>query len=263
MASSARCAGADDATADWAELQKAFPPSAHLSAPLPMKDGSLQQLLGRDGDVLARITFFDDGRLRSYAPIAGGKEHGTDYEYFPGGIHEHRFEVVAGRRDGHSLEWDQDGNLIGDYSFSNGDGVRLILFKDGNVKTREEFKSGVRDGLSVSYGENGRVSDVCRYIEGHLDGPSIACHENGVARWYGFFRERKLSGPILEFDQSGKVTKVKFFLGGSEVDRGTYLTAALTSSQLPRADRDQDYVRSVVVPQDFPITAAEAFPTSK
>jgi antitoxin component YwqK of YwqJK toxin-antitoxin module len=64
-------------------------------------------------------------------------------------------------------------------------------------------------GWIVTYGKNGNLRGVCRFVNGELDGPAIQWHENGNKLRQEFYENGVAKGWYLEWYENGQIKDEK------------------------------------------------------
>jgi len=115
--------------------------------------------------------YFDDGKIAAEIPCKDGKPDGLcKYYYEPGGL---RFEKTfkSGVQEGPVKEYDGAGKVISEKAYIKGkvEGESRI-YSGGKLLTQENFKNGLRNGLSVDYYSDGTKRQETPYVFGNIHG---------------------------------------------------------------------------------------------
>ncbi len=135
----------------------------------------------------------------------------------------------------------KDNHLVQENVYKNGklDGV-IKKFNEKYLLEEISYKEGLQDGIHKIYSEKGGVSEIS-YVAGKRNGPanvyfankkpaqkvqyvndeknglSVLFYQDGSPSAIENYKGGKLDGTARYFDKEGKLTKVKYFLEGSEM----------------------------------------------
>jgi antitoxin component YwqK of YwqJK toxin-antitoxin module len=97
------------------------------------------------------------------------------------------------------------------------------------------LKNGKKDGLWISYRDNGQLWDKVTYKDGKVDGPYLTYHENGRLEYKGTYKVGKKNGPWVSFHEDGQLwfkgtyedgknvgVWVNYYKNGQLWSKGTY-----------------------------------------
>ena len=76
---------------------------------------------------------------------------------------------------------------------------------NGRVNSKETFKDGKLDGLSVYYHDNGKVYIKVTFKDDKEEGPYVSYHDNGQLWSKGTLKDGKREGPWVEYKKDGTV----------------------------------------------------------
>jgi antitoxin component YwqK of YwqJK toxin-antitoxin module len=148
---------------------------------------------------------------------------GVQREWYKNGILKSEAPYVDGVRHGLFKNWDEKGNLVGQYQFVNGTGAVEIYYSNGYLNEYEEYKNNLKDGLQLELYDNGQVMSLNWQKKGEYFRDGFAFHKNGKLRSWGIFNKKgKLHGPIVYFDANGKNTEISYCFDGQKIDEQAY-----------------------------------------
>lgn len=81
----------------------------------------------------------------------------------------------------------------------------IIKYPSGQIQIIGFSRSGLREGLWVSYYENGSKWSELYYSNGKRNGKTTAWYENGVKRFDGFYKDDKKFGVWSYWDEKGNL----------------------------------------------------------
>ena len=90
----------------------------------------------------------------------------------------------------------KDGRIVSEKQFYENGQLRLL----GNYNEDEE-----RDGLWVSYFDDGTIWSECEYKNGMKDGMNNAYYSNGKVRFAGFWKENQRIGEWNSYSENGEL----------------------------------------------------------
>lgn len=91
------------------------------------------------------------------------------------------------------------------------EGMNEIKYPSGQLKMKGEMLQGKRNGLWVSYYENGLKWSEDTYNLGARDGKCVSFYENGQVRYIGYYTNNIKSGKWDFYDEQGSLTKSENF----------------------------------------------------
>src|SRR5687768_6254761 len=97
-------------------------------------------------------------------------------------------------------------------------GTFVEYFGNGSLQGTGAFKKGLPDGLRVQYYENKKSETT--YSSGVKDGPSTDYHENGKISQEGIYKAGKTEGSWKIYYPGGQLKAVLTFVKG--VEKGDY-----------------------------------------
>lgn len=84
--------------------------------------------------------------------------------------------------------------------------------ESGGLKIRGFYNDNLnREGLWISYYENGTKWSEAYYSDGKRDGHNITFYPNGKIRFIAEYKDDKKTGTWTFYDETGAVTKVENF----------------------------------------------------
>jgi antitoxin component YwqK of YwqJK toxin-antitoxin module len=107
---------------------------------------------------------------------------------------------------GEYREYFDNGQAKQDMILLNGriDGKVNLWYRSGKLKEIRMFRSGLRDGLWISYNELEIKTGEASYKEDQKDGPWRIWDENGTLRYEMYYRKGQKTGLWIMYDAEGK-----------------------------------------------------------
>lgn len=105
---------------------------------------------------------------------------------------------------GKIIEKDESYSFV--WTVKNGqyDGESMI-FENGKIISKDNYKNGELNGKSVSYHSNGKLSKKCNYKNGELDGEWLEYYENGNLKEELMYKEGIPIGNYIVYHKNGNV----------------------------------------------------------
>lgn len=179
---------------------------------------------------LAKI-YDADGNLIEETFFKSNKKDSISKIYYPSGVLRQEIQFVEGKEDGKSVEFAEDGRVITNYTYDSGFttrvekinrydennkkvGVWKEFYKDGIVKSEQEYENGIPNGISKSYDRNGSLVDMKKYDDGVIEenAPELffidlyrEYHPDGSEKLVGGKKNGKKQGIFREYDQKGNI----------------------------------------------------------
>jgi len=97
-------------------------------------------------------------------------------------------------------------------------GIVEEFHENGQLRIRNNFKDGKRDGPWEWFHENGQLRVRGSYIEGELDGLYEWFYNNGQSERRGTYRNGEPDGLWEWFDENGNLTETRTYRNGDLVE---------------------------------------------
>ena len=78
-------------------------------------------------------------------------------------------------------------------------GVINFRYKNGQLKERETFIYGIKEGANIRYYESGQIKESNEFINGKLNGDSIQYYENGQMKESIVFKDDRINGDWVKY----------------------------------------------------------------
>jgi antitoxin component YwqK of YwqJK toxin-antitoxin module len=91
-------------------------------------------------------------------------------------------------------------------------GLYVSYYPNGNIKSKETYKNGVKEGHLTRYRPNGKVFIEENYKKGKLDGKQRRL--NSCQSYALYFKNGRKSGKARYYDNKGKVTRLELYKPG-------------------------------------------------
>ena len=129
-------------------------------------------------------------------------------KYRSDGTKEYIIPTVNGVKNGNKFWFDNNQNIIGFDHYQNDslNGYELILSENFRPKYLFEKNNGKRDGVLISFYENGVIKRF-RSADIFHDSQNITFHENGTIKSIGQTKKGRGNGPTFYFDKNGILEK--------------------------------------------------------
>jgi len=138
---------------------------------------------GDEGPGRIHYLLFDKsgGKIMEWDEINGLRE-GRLTTFFQSGAIETEENYAAGKRDGKCIRYFEDTKIVaeeGNYKEDLKEGLWISYFEDGNKKYEEQYLNDNKNGKSIAYFETGEISAAEEYLNGQKTGKSIAYFKTG------------------------------------------------------------------------------------
>ena len=106
----------------------------------------------------------------------------VEKSYFSNGNVEYEAEFINGKLDGVSRVWLEDGTLISESEYSNGQphGIWMRYHPNGSIKYEIRYEYGKKNGDEKWFYENGRVKSEQNFIHGKPESEIIRWKPDGA-----------------------------------------------------------------------------------
>lgn len=161
----------------------------------------------QQGNIRAYITsYHPNGHPKQYLEVINNRAFGIYREWHSNGFMKLEANIIGGEADintaserswlfdGCSLAWDENGYLVAEIPYSNGDleGVSKYYHNNGSIWKLVSFHNGKMEGISETYLENGTLLQTSEFVNGEKNGPSKRYWENGTVSSDEIFCQGKL-----------------------------------------------------------------------
>ena len=97
--------------------------------------------------------------------------------------------------------------------------LHIDYFSNGNVKFKgQKNSSGQREGLWVTFYENGNIQSRTPYVEGEKDGIEEWFYPNGNIQWRTPYVEGEEDGIEERFDEHGYIVETILWKDGEIIE---------------------------------------------
>ena len=94
----------------------------------------------------------------------------------------------------------------------------IRYYQNGEMQFEGEYKDGQKDGLWVSWFENGEKWSEANFLGGISEGRETVWYKSGVKNYEGYYLDGKLDGKWTFWDADGNVSKEVNYKGGKIVE---------------------------------------------
>ena len=171
-------------------------------------------------------SWFDNGKLKSESTYVKGEPEGRMTFYFPSGKKEIEGNLINGSRDGTWYYFNEDGTIQVQMLYAKGvlkkerkeNGVFQEFYDDQQLKSEETYKKGKREGAFKEFRPNGKWTMKPLPADPVLGAPADVQRvlEGQTVKREGTYVNDLLEGEVREYDDKGKVVKVRRFVAGVE-----------------------------------------------
>ena len=152
-------------------------------------------------------------------------------------------------KNGFSILYDSIGFIIKKIRYVDGkkDGKELIYYKGTNiVKEENNFKNGLKDGVSLEYKENQQLKTIYHFnmgivykkeqinrldSDGNKQGVWREYHDNGMLKEEAYYFHGLQDGIVKKYNNKGDLEKIESYNKGKESD--TEISLGLELSKIP------------------------------
>jgi antitoxin component YwqK of YwqJK toxin-antitoxin module len=161
--------------------------------------------------------YYPDGKLKTVSVISHGGKMATTVSYFPNGR-----KMAAGRYQDEKKDstWqffkEEDGVLVAEENYKAGrkSGISQSFFEDGKVSEMITWIAGVRYGPWEQYYSDGKIRLKSAYLNDEKNGPFRTFYNSGQPMMTGAYAAGRMDGAWTYYDEKGKVTKKEIYNKG-------------------------------------------------
>lgn len=172
-------------------------------------------------EAVERIEKDDAGRMRLRYFVRGEQLDGEWTAWDEEGWVAQRGTFKQGALDGELLQYDPEGRVAASMPYREGklDG-EARYFDRGRLQLSMMFASGLQEGPTTVFGENGKPTTKAEYHAGKLHGLSVWYRPDGRLLRTSEFADGELDGETVDYDERGRVTaRVMYRAGKPEAER--------------------------------------------
>ncbi len=148
------------------------------------ESGQLQQV------EQTRVETYEDGTIKSTAPLTDGDIDGVYSEYWPNGARKEETVYVRGIRHGESV----------------------IYWDNGVVRETGINSNGRKQGVWQTFTRTGELSIRASYAQGLLSGSYTSYYPSGQIQWEGTYSRNLKNGTWTNYSSSGQKRLVQFWV---------------------------------------------------
>ncbi len=107
-------------------------------------------------------------------------------------------------------------------NYKNGlkDGISKRFYENGSISEEQEWRNNLKDGEWKQYFQNGELRSSGIYKEGKLSGTYEVYYENGQLRAQGNYDNNIMNGNWVYYDENGKIqAQLKYINGKPENEK--------------------------------------------
>ncbi len=172
----------------------------------------------------SEVTYFENGKLKSYRDFHAGRFNGKIIDYYENG--QKKFEGLTdmGLFIGTKTTYDSTGMVLQIDSLDEKcaldycccDGTVTRFFPNGKVKEKFTNKSGERTGKTQFWYSNGKLKMERTYLQGNLNGPTTEYYDTLTI--HGQYLNGKEVGAWKYVDTLKRVIKTVMYKDGLIVE---------------------------------------------
>ena len=137
------------------------------------ENGKIKALMSyRSNSERVSASLFDEEGVLYARGVFEGTLRDSTWQFFKGDHLSRTENYHAGKRDGKSIDYDQDAKVISEKNWKNDllDGMASEFYPDGKKRNEVGYTEGRKNGSASFYDENGSLSMQGRYQDDLSDG---------------------------------------------------------------------------------------------
>ncbi len=187
-----------------------------------LKEGMIEETYVNDIKQGLVKRYYPDGKIKSIIPCVQGKENGKAFEFSEDSViivlseYKKGFMIYKEKINGYNVNKLKDGKW-------------MSFYNNGNVKTEENYKNGLREGYFKEYTEEGSLIKIEKYTNDQLqqDAQELVkldtkydFYPNGKIKVEGTYNDSIAEGVRRYFSEKGDVISSKIFKEGIVIGEG-------------------------------------------
>ena len=112
--------------------------------------------------------------------------------------------------------YDELGVLISRENYKSGkkEGLSIVYLPDGTFSEQRNYKEDIQDGVFKEYFDGKAIKAQGNYVKGKLEGRVAYHYPNGVEVAAGFYKNGEKNGPWIYKTESGKIREKELYKNG-------------------------------------------------
>jgi antitoxin component YwqK of YwqJK toxin-antitoxin module len=164
--------------------------------------------------------YYPDGKLKTVSQVSRSGKIAMTVSYFANGK-----KMAAGRylNEKKDSTWqffsEEDGGMVAEENYKRGmrSGVSQYYRNDGKVSEVITWIAGVRYGPWEQYYSDGKIRLRGAYLNDEKNGPFNTFYNSGQPMMSGAYVAGHMDGNWIYYDEKGKVTKKEYYSKGALV----------------------------------------------
>ena len=168
--------------------------------------------------------YHNNGKLSQELGYVKGKAQGLQTQYDEDGVKYFEGTFKDDKLVGYKY-FDKTGKVLSEGNESHGEMPFKGYHPDGTLSLEGTIKKGLRDGKWTFYYRNGVVKTIENYDNGTESGPYKSFYKNGAVNIDGTFKDGSWDGVYRKYFQNGKLETEELVVNGkAEEDAYSYLS---------------------------------------
>ncbi len=163
------------------------------------------------------VFYFKNGKIEHRGKYDEGLPQGDWKWYHPNGVLRRNDYYRRGKEDGHSLEQDEDGNIISEGEYVNGYREGQWFYHVGDHTEKGAYLDGERQGEWIYEYPGGQLNFKGEYIAGLETGKHKWYHPNGQLKKEGKYSSGLRVGNWATYSEDGAKTLEVKYKNGKEI----------------------------------------------
>jgi len=215
------------------------------------------------GEIMIASEMYDSGQLvkrELFKPTPSGVRvpfnsgpvrHGVEQTWHKNGVKAKDSPYQDGKMHGTFREWNDAGQLVGQYEMRDGTGTKMIYNDNGTLKREEQFEKGRQHGILMDVPDFGKSRVILLWNkDGHILGKAFSFFPPDQSKGITCYSsEGDLHGPALEFSQSGALIYQAWYVKAVKVTESEYEAAASRDPTLPPYYADATKYKEFATPE--------------
>lgn len=171
-----------------------------------------------DGKPTGTFTYYySTGKSKAVLVYSDSGRVAHAKNYFPGGRVMAKGKYVNQKKDSTWVYYsEQDGSLSAEENYKDGlkDGVSKTFYPEGKVAEEITYQLDEKDGPWIKYFTDGKVQLKATYLQNKLEGLYTVYHFNGMVEISGTFKNSEKEGTWVYMKETGEMEKREEYSGG-------------------------------------------------
>jgi len=172
------------------------------------------------------ISYYENGNISGKTPFKSGSIDGYNYSYYDNNQLRRKTYLKNNEVIDQTVDiFNYDGKVVSQIIYKNGkrNGLFISYDDDGTLKFKQNLIDDKKNGITIHYHKNGQVFSETNYVDDKEEGIETGYYENGNLWSRKTYVNGEEKGPVEEYYENGQLSaNLSFYWYSSEKSRSFY-----------------------------------------